>query len=53
MLDCCAYPAGQSSQGRLTFAPAGLALAFLLRGGQDGGAWLYLATAATGAGMAA
>jgi MFS family permease len=30
-----------------------LALAFLLRGGQDGGAWLYLATAATGAGMAA
>src|SRR5215831_1761443 len=45
----------------LTFAPAGLAfavvgllaLAFLLRGGQDGGAWLYLATAVTGAGMAA
>ncbi len=30
-----------------------LALAFLLRGGRDGGAWLYLATAVTGAGMAA
>jgi MFS family permease len=30
-----------------------LALAFLLRGGGDGGAWLYLATAVTGAGMAA
>ena len=30
-----------------------LALAYLLRGGQDGGAWLYLATAVTGAGMAA
>ena len=25
-----------------------LALAFLLRGGRDGGAWLYLATAVTG-----
>jgi MFS family permease len=30
-----------------------LALAFLLRGGGDGGAWLYLAMAVTGAGMAA
>jgi MFS family permease len=30
-----------------------LALAFLLRGGRDGGAWLYLVTAVTGAGMAA
>ena len=30
-----------------------LALALLLRGGGDGGAWLYLATAVTGAGMAA
>jgi MFS family permease len=30
-----------------------LALAFLLRGGLDGGAWLYLAMALTGAGMAA
>ena len=30
-----------------------IALAFLLRGGRDGGAWLYLATAVTGAGMAA
>ena len=30
-----------------------LTLAFLLRGGRDGGAWLYLATAVTGAGMAA
>src|SRR5215475_927825 len=30
-----------------------LALAVLLRGGRDGGAWLYLATAVTGAGMAA
>jgi MFS family permease len=30
-----------------------LALAFLLRGGRDGGAWLYLAMAVTGAGMAA
>src|SRR5262252_7617632 len=30
-----------------------LALAFLLRGGRDGGAWLYLATAVTGGGMAA
>src|SRR5262245_58923522 len=30
-----------------------LALAFLLRDGRDGGAWLYLATAVTGAGMAA
>src|SRR5262245_57601617 len=30
-----------------------LALAFLLRGGRDGGAWLYLTTAVTGAGMAA
>jgi hypothetical protein len=30
-----------------------LALAFLLRGGRDGGAWLYLATAVTGVGMAA
>jgi Major Facilitator Superfamily len=30
-----------------------LALAFLLRDGGDGGAWLYLATAVTGAGMAA
>jgi len=30
-----------------------LALALLLRGGRDGGAWLYLATAVTGAGMAA
>jgi len=30
-----------------------LALAFLLRGGRDGGGWLYLAMALTGAGMAA
>jgi MFS family permease len=30
-----------------------LALAFLLRDGRDGGAWLYLAMALTGAGMAA
>jgi hypothetical protein len=30
-----------------------IALAFLLRDGRDGGAWLYLATAVTGAGMAA
>jgi len=30
-----------------------LALAVLLRGGRDGGAWLYLVTAVTGAGMAA
>ncbi|HKA97276.1 MAG TPA: MFS transporter [Streptosporangiaceae bacterium] len=30
-----------------------LALALLLRGGGDGGAWLYAATALTGAGMAA
>jgi MFS family permease len=30
-----------------------LALALLLRGGGDGGAWLYCATAVTGAGMAA
>jgi MFS family permease len=30
-----------------------LAIAFLLHGGGDGGAWLYLATAVTGAGMAA
>jgi MFS family permease len=30
-----------------------LALAFLLRDGRDGGGWLYLSTALTGAGMAA
>jgi MFS family permease len=34
-------------------AVALLALALLLRGGRDGGAWLYLATALAGAGMAA
>jgi MFS family permease len=34
-------------------AAALLALAFLLRGGLDGGVWLYLAMALTGAGMAA
>jgi MFS family permease len=40
--------------GGFAASAAGLiALAFLLRGGRDGGAWLYLATAVTGAGMAA
>lgn len=34
-------------------AAALLALTFLLRGGRDGGAWLFLATALAGAGMAA
>jgi MFS family permease len=49
------------SGGQLTLITGGfaanaaglLALALLLRGGRDGGAWLYLATALTGAGMAA
>jgi len=39
--------------GFATNAVGLLALAFLLRGGRDGGAWLYLVTAVTGAGMAA
>ncbi len=40
--------------GGFAASAAGLiALAFLLQGGRDGGAWLYLATAVTGAGMAA
>jgi MFS family permease len=49
-------PAGQQALitgGFVANAAGLLALAFLLRGGRDGGAWLFLAMALTGAGMAA
>ena len=41
-------PAGADLRRFAANAAGLLALAFLLRGGRDGGAWLYLATAVTG-----